>query len=141
MGASSDDRLVVTDSVRIPRHELDIRFSASGGPGGQHANKAATRAELTFLVETSSAFTDDQRRRVLTKLGPIVRVVADDERSQLRNRVLAEERLAAKLRGALHVQRKRRATRPTRGSQRRRVEAKKQRSEVKRNRQKPGVDD
>jgi len=77
----------------------------------------------------------------MAKLGPVVRVVADDERSQLRNRVLAEERLAAKLRGALHVQRRRRATRPTRGSQRRRVEAKKKRSQVKRNRQKPGIDD
>ena len=141
MGTPSDDRLVVTDSVRISRHELEIRFSASGGPGGQHANKAATRAELTFVVETSSAFTDDQRRHVVAKLGPIVRVVADDERSQWRNRALAEERLADKLRGALHVQRRRRATKPTRGSQRRRVEAKKQRSEVKRNRQKPGVDD
>ena len=141
VGASPDDRLVVTDAVRIPRYELDIKFSASGGPGGQHANKAATRAELTFSVETSSAFTDDQRRRVVAKLGPVVRVVADDERSQVRNRALAEERLASKLRGALHVQRKRRATRPTRGSQRRRVDAKKQRSEVKRNRQKPGIDD
>jgi len=141
MGESSDDRLVVTDSVRIPRHELQVRFSASGGPGGQHANKAATRADLTFVVETSSAFTDDQRRRVIAKMGSVIRVVADDERSQLRNRALAEERLADKLRGALHVQRKRRATKPTRGSQRRRVEAKKQRSEVKRNRRKPGVDD
>lgn len=141
MGVSSDDRLVVTDAIRIPRHELDVRFSASGGPGGQHANKASTRVELTFVVETSAAFTDDQRRRVMSKLGPIVRVVADDERSQLRNRASAEERLAAKLRGALHVERRRRATKPTRGSKRRRVQAKRQRSEVKRNRQKPGFDD
>ena len=88
MGAT-DDRLVVTDSVRIPRHELTVSFSASGGPGGQHANKAATRAELSFDVESSSAFSDAQRARVLSKLGPIVRVVADDERSQLRNRALA----------------------------------------------------
>jgi len=132
---------VVTDSVRIPRHELDIRFSPSGGPGGQHANKAATRAELTFDVETSSAFTDTQRARVVTKLGPVVRVVADDERSQLRNRALAEQRLADKLRGALHVPRNRRATRPTRGSQRRRMDAKKQRGEVKRYRRPPTADD
>lgn len=140
MGAT-DDRLVVTDSVRIPRHELDVRFSASGGPGGQHANKAATRAELTFDATTSSAFTEAQRQRVVGRLGPVVRVVADDERSQLRNRALAEERLVAKLRGALHVPRTRRATRPTRGSQRRRVEAKKQRGETKRYRRPPSVDE
>jgi ribosome-associated protein len=140
MGAS-DDRLVVTDAVRIPRHELDVRFSASGGPGGQHANKAATRAELTFDVATSAAFTDEQRARVIAKLGPVVRVVADDERSQLRNRGLAEERLVIKLREALHIQRRRRATRPTRGSQVRRVTAKKQRGETKRYRQRPVSDD
>ncbi len=138
---ASDDRLVVTDSVRIPRHELAVTFSPSGGPGGQHANKAATRAELTFDVETSGAFTDVQRERVLAKLGPVVRVVADDERSQLRNRTLAEERLAERLRSALHVPRSRRATKPTHGSQRRRVEAKKQRGEVKRYRRPPSPED
>ncbi len=138
---ATDDRLVVTDAVRIPRYELAVSFRASGGPGGQHANKAATRAELTFDVEASSAFSESQRARVLAKLGPVVRVVADDERSQLRNRTLAEERLAAKLRGALHVPRRRRATQPTRGSQRRRVESKKQRGETKRYRRPPTVDD
>jgi ribosome-associated protein len=116
-------------------------FSASGGPGGQHANKAATRVELVFDVESSTAFSDAQRSRVLAKLGPVVRVVADDERSQLRNRSLAEERLAAKLRGALHVPQSRRATRPTRGAQQRRVEAKKQRGETKRYRRPPSPDD
>lgn len=136
-----DDRLVVTDAVRVPRHELATTFSASGGPGGQHANKAATRVEITFDVEASAAFTSAQRSRVQTKLGPVVRVVADDERSQLRNRALAEERLAAKLRGALHVPRRRRATQPTRGSQRRRLAAKKQRGETKRFRQPPSADD
>jgi ribosome-associated protein len=138
---ATDDRLTVTDSVRIPRHELTVTFSASGGPGGQHANKSATRAELVFDVVASSAFSDSQRARVVAKLGPVVRVAADDERSQLRNRTLAEERLAAKLRGALHVPRRRRATQPTRGSQRRRVEAKKQRGETKRYRRPPGLDD
>ncbi len=141
MGAEGDDRLVVTDAVRIPRFELDMSFSASGGPGGQHANKAATRVELTFDVSTSSAFDESQRQRVISKLGDTVRVVADDERSQLRNRTLAEERLAAKLRGALHVQRRRRATKPTRGSQRRRLQAKSERSEVKRQRRRPGLDE
>jgi ribosome-associated protein len=138
---ANDDRLMVTDSVRIPRHELDVRFSASGGPGGQHANKTATRAELTFDVESSSAFTPAQRERLISKLGPVVRVVADDERSQLRNRALAEERLADKLRGALHVPRSRRATRPTRGSQRRRVDAKKRRGEIKRYRRPPAQEE
>lgn len=136
-----DDRLVVTSSVRIPRHELDVKFSSSGGPGGQHANKTATRAELTFDVEASGAFTDAQRERVRRALGPVVRVVADDERSQLRNRALAEERLASRLRAALHVDRPRRPTRPTRGSQQRRVDAKKQRGDIKRGRQRPSTDD
>jgi ribosome-associated protein len=138
---ATDDRLTVTDGVRIPRHELTVTFSASGGPGGQHANKSATRADLVFDVVASSAFSDSQRARVVAELGPVVRVAADDERSQLRNRTLAEERLAAKLRGALHVPRRRRATQPTRGSQRRRVEAKKQRGETKRYRRRPGLDD
>ena len=144
MGGSDDrrdDRLVVTDSVRVPRHELDVRFSASGGPGGQHANKAATRAELTFDVEASAAFTEAQRDRLRSRLGSSIRIVADDERSQLRNRTLAEERLVAKLREALHVPRRRRPTRPTRGSQRRRVDEKKRRSDVKRNRRRPADDD
>lgn len=140
MGAL-DDRLVVTDSVRIPRHEIDVRFSASGGPGGQHANKTATRAELTFDVAVSTAFSESQRERVIARLGTSVRIVADGERSQLRNRAAAEERLAEALRRALHVPRRRRATRPTMGSQRRRVDAKKQRGETKRNRRPPSPDD
>ena len=136
-----DDRLEITSSVKIPRHELDVKFSPSGGPGGQHANKTATRAELTFDVEASAAFSDAQRDRVRAKLGSIVRVVVDDERSQLRNRALAEERLAERLRSALHVERPRRATRPTKGSQQRRIVAKKQRGDIKRGRQRPSADD
>jgi ribosome-associated protein len=141
MGAEGDDRLVVTNAVRIPQYELQETFSASGGPGGQHANKAATRVELTFDVATSSAFTEAQRQRVIDKLGDVVRVVADDERSQVRNRALAAERMASKLRGALQVQRRRRATKPTRGSQRRRLKAKSERSEVKQQRRRPSHDD
>lgn len=137
----SDDRLVVTGSVRIPRHELDVRFSPSGGPGGQHANKTSTRASLTFDVDASAAFSDAQRARVRGRLGPVVRIVVDDERSQLRNRTIAEERLVERLRAALHVDRPRRATRPTRGSQQRRVDAKKQRGDIKRGRQRPSADD
>ena len=106
-----DDRLVVTDAVRIPRYELSESFSASGGPGGQHANKAATRVELTFDPATSSAFRHEtQRARVIERLGTPIRVVVDDERSQIRNRTIAEERLVAKLRDALRVQATRRAT-------------------------------
>ena len=141
MGAEGDDRLVVTNAVRIPQYELQETFSASGGPGGQHANKAATRVELTLDVATSSAFTESQRERVVNKLGNVVRVVADDERSQVRNRALAAERMAGKLRDALQVQRRRRATKPTRGSQRRRLKAKSERSEVKQQRRRPANDD
>ncbi len=136
----SDD-LVVTGSVRIPRHEIDVSFSASGGPGGQHANKSATRVELRLDLTASSAFSRAQRARVIERLGDEIRVVADDERSQLRNRAIAEERLVARLQSALHVQRRRRATRPTRGSKERRIKAKKGRSEVKRQRRRPSRDD
>jgi ribosome-associated protein len=139
--ATGDDRLVVTESVRIPRHELDVRFSPSGGPGGQHANKTATRAELTFDVDASAAFTEAQRERVRSKLGSTVRIVADAERSQLRNRSGAETRLVERLREALRVEPPRRSTRPTRNSQRRRVDAKKQRGELKRTRRRPPADD
>ena len=141
MGGENDDRLVVTNSVRIPQYELQENFSASGGPGGQHVNKAATRVELTLNLTTSSAFNESERRRVIDKLGEVVRVVADDERSQLRNRTLAAERMAAKLRDALHVQRRRRVTKPTRGSQRRRLQAKSERSEVKQQRRRPASDE
>jgi ribosome-associated protein len=139
---TADDRLVVTPSVRVPRHELEVSFTSSGGPGGQHANKAATRVELTFDVTTSVAFADDdERQRVIDRLGPVVRVVVDDERSQVRNRRLAEERLVERLRGAVHVPKGRRPTRPTRGSQRRRLDDKGRRSEVKRSRRRPTLDD
>ncbi len=141
-GAGSDDRLVVTDSVRIPQFELIESFSASGGPGGQHANKAATRVELTFDVATSSAFRhEEQRRRVIDRLGTPIRVVVDDERSQLRNREIAQARLADKLRSAVAVPKRRRATKPTRGAQRRRLESKAQRSELKRQRRRPQRDE
>lgn len=139
---AEDDRLRVTDAVRIPRFELNESFSASGGPGGQHANKAATRVELVFHVDRSSAFRhESQRSRVIERLGSPVRVVVDDERSQVRNRALAEQRLVEKLQRALRVERRRRPTKPTRGSQRRRLETKAQRSELKRQRRRPRHDD
>ncbi|MEM9040916.1 MAG: alternative ribosome rescue aminoacyl-tRNA hydrolase ArfB [Actinomycetota bacterium] len=139
---ASDDRLVVTDGVRIPAFELSETFSASGGPGGQHANRAATRVELTFHVPTSSAFVNESdRQRVIDRLGETVRVVADDERSQVRNRSIARDRLVAQLRQALRRQRQRRGTRPTKGSQRRRLQAKSERSELKKLRRRPSQED
>ena len=135
-----DDGLRVTRTVVVPRAELDVRFTPSGGPGGQHANKTSTRAELTFDVQASTALTEAQRALVVSRLGPVVRVVADDERSQLRNRTLAEQRLASRLAAALHVDRPRRATRPSRGAVDRRIAAKKRRSETKSSRRRPPLD-
>jgi len=136
----SDD-LVVTRNVRIPRRELEMTFSTSGGSGGQHANRNATRVDLRFDVSRSVAFTERQRARVIRRLGDEVRLSVDDERSQLRNREIAERRLAQKLREALHVEKRRTPTTPTLGSKRRRVEAKKQRGETKRRRRKPTRND
>ena len=131
------ERIQVTRSVAIPRAEVDVRFTTSGGPGGQHANKTATRVELRFDVEASAALSAEQRARIVALLGPTVRVVVDDERSQLRNRALAYERLAARLASALHVDRPRRPTRPSRGANQRRLQAKRQRSETKQQRRTP----
>lgn len=136
----ADDDLRVTRSVRIPRSELEVRFRTSGGPGGQHANKAATRVELTFDAAGSPSLLPRQRERVVERLGEVVRVVVDDERSQLRNRALAEERLVARLASALHVDPPRRATRPSRGAKERRLQSKKLRSQTKANRQRPGAE-
>ena len=136
-----DETIVVTRSVRLPRRELEVRFTTSGGPGGQHANKSATRVELRFDVATSLAFGPGQRQRVIDRLGPVVRVVVDDERSQLRNRSIAEERLVERLREALHVDRPRRPTRPTKGSVDRRIQTKKKRAETKSRRRQIRPDD
>jgi ribosome-associated protein len=137
----ADDDAVVARGVRIPRSELEVRFSASGGPGGQHANKAATRVELTFDVAASPSLTEAQRARVVERVGPVLRVVVDDERSQARNRALAEERFVARLAAALHVERPRRPTRPTRGSKERRLTAKRRLSERKAGRRRPTGDE
>jgi ribosome-associated protein len=136
----SDD-LAVTRSVRVPRRELDVSFSTSGGAGGQHANRNATRVELRFDVAASEALSPAQRERVIAKAGPEIRVVADDERSQARNREIAEQRFVERLRTALHVERMRQPTKPTKGSKRRRLDAKKRRSETKRQRRAPRRDD
>ncbi len=129
--------LVVSRSCRIPLEELEWRFSSSGGPGGQHANTSNTRAEVRFDVANSPSLGPRQRARLLEKLGPVVRVVADDERSQLRNRQLAQDRLAERLRDALKVERPRVATRPSLGAKNRRLESKRRTAERKRLRGKP----
>jgi ribosome-associated protein len=139
--AAPDDALVVTRSVRVPRRELEVSFSPSGGPGGQHANRSNTRVELRFDVAGSTAFGPGQRSRVIERLGNEIRIVADDERSQLRNRSLAERRLVEKLQAALHVEPPRRPTKPTKASKRRRVEGKQRRGEIKRARARPTSDD
>jgi len=137
----ADDELVITRGVRIPRRELAVSFSASGGPGGQHANKAATRVELVWDVASSPSLLPVQRDRVLERVGPTIRVVVDDERSQARNRAIAEDRFVARLAAALHVEAPRRPTKPSRGAKERRLQGKKQRSETKANRRRPGTDD
>jgi ribosome-associated protein len=127
----------VTRSVVLPVSEVELRFSRSSGPGGQHANTSETRVEAIFDVESSSALSDAQKRRVLAKAGPTLRAVAQDERSQLRNRELAIERLVEQLRQALKVERRRVATRPTKASRERRLETKKRRSQTKKLRRPP----
>lgn len=129
---AEDDVLVVNRSCAIPLSELRWRFTRSGGPGGQHANTSDTRVEVLFDVVSSPSLRPHQRARLLERLGPEVVAVAADERSQARNRALALERLAGRLRLGLRVDAPRIATRPTRGSQRRRVEAKRRRAETKR---------
>lgn len=127
----------MTRSVLLPLTEIELRFSRSSGPGGQHANTAETRVEAILDVEASSALTDVQKKRVIAKAGPTLRAVAQDERSQWRNRELAVERLVDQLREALKVQRRRVATKPTRASRERRLESKKRRSTTKRLRRRP----
>ena len=121
----------------LPLAEVELRFSRSSGPGGQHANTAETRVEALLDVETTSALTEAQRRRVLAKAGPTLRAVAQDERSQWRNRELAVERLVEQLRAALKVERRRVATKPSAASRERRLEQKKRRAETKRLRRPP----
>ena len=127
----------VTRSVVLPLSEVELRFSRSSGPGGQHANTSETRVEAILDVEASSALTDAQKRRVLAKAGPTLRAIAQDERSQLRNRELAVERLVEQLRQALKVERRRVATKPTKASRERRLDTKKRRSRTKKLRRPP----
>jgi ribosome-associated protein len=131
------ESIQVTRSVSIPRAEIDFRFSRSSGPGGQHAQKSDTRVEATFDVGASQALSEVQKRRVVARAGPVLRAVAQDERSQWRNRELATERLVAELREALRVPRKRRPTKPSKAAVERRLEQKRRRGDVKRLRRPP----
>jgi ribosome-associated protein len=132
------DDLEVTPTLRIPLAEIRLRTSRSSGPGGQHTQKTETRVEAIFDVAASTALTDAERRRVESQLGPVVRAVAQDERSQARNRELALERLAASLAAALRPRRARRPTRPTPGSREERLAVKRRRGQTKRLRRPPG---
>ena len=118
--------------VESIRSEIAFRFSRSSGPGGQHAQKSSTRSEALFDVEESAGLTAAERRRVLEKLGPVVRAVAQDERSQLRNRELAADRIVEQLRAAARVQRRRKATTPTAAAREQRLDEKRRRGRTKR---------
>ena len=134
---TDSESIRVTRSVVLPRSEIELRTSRSSGPGGQHAQKSETRVEAVFDVEASNALSDTQKRRVVAKAGPVLRAIAQDERSQLRNKDLATERLVESLREALRVPRRRVPTKPSAASRERRIEQKKRRSQVKRLRRQP----
>jgi ribosome-associated protein len=136
-----EDPMRVTRSISVPLSEIELRVSRSSGPGGQHANVTASRVEATFDVETSTALNDIEKQRVITRAGPRLTAVAQDTRSQARNRDLALERLRDRLAEALAVRRKRRPTRRPRAAEERRLEAKRLRSERKRGRRPPRADD
>jgi ribosome-associated protein len=127
----------VTRSVVLPPAEVRFRTSRSSGPGGQHAQKSETRVEAIFDVEASEALSEAQKRRVVGRVGHVVRAIAQDERSQARNRELALERVVEQLRAALRVERKRVPTKPTAAARERRLEQKRRRSQTKRLRQAP----
>ncbi len=140
MAVAGADYLVVTSGCRVLLSELEWKFSASGGPGGQHANTANTRAEVRFDIESSDSLRPAQRARLLERLGSSVRVVADDERSQARNRRLALDRLAERLAAGLYVEAPRHATKPSRSAKAARVDDKKRRSSTKQLRSRPDLE-
>ena len=124
--------LRVRPGLDIPLSEIEVRTSRSSGPGGQHANVTASRVEAVYDVSASETLSDEQKRRIMGRCGPVVRAVAQDTRSQARNRELALERLAARLSNALRVQRPRKRTKPTRAAKERRLEQKRRQSDKKR---------
>ena len=131
----------VARGVAVPLAEVELRTSRSSGPGGQHANVTASRVEAVFDVAASGALTEEQKRRVIGRVGPRLTAVAQDARSQSRNRELALDRLRSRLTAALAVPRPRRATKPTKASRRTRMESKRRRAQRKRERRPPGPED
>ena len=127
-------------SWAVPEDEVRFRFVASGGPGGQHANRSNTKVEAVLRIEEAT-MPEDLRERVIERFGNVIRVTVDAERSQLRNRQIALERIQQRIDSASRVKRKRTATKPTRGSQKRRIDAKRRRSDTKRFRRTPRLDD
>jgi ribosome-associated protein len=136
-----DDPMSVGRDVKIPLREIAVRTSRSSGPGGQHANVTASRVEASFDVEASSALSDEQKRRVISRAGARVTAIAQDARGQARNRELALERLRRRLTQALATPRHRHATRPTKASVHRRLDTKRRQAARKRDRQRPKNDD
>jgi ribosome-associated protein len=135
-----DDPLPVRPGTAIPLREITVRASRSSGPGGQHANTTASRIEASFDVAASEALSDEQKERIIGRLGARVVAVAQDERSQTRNRELALERLARRLAAALAPRRPRHPTRPTRSSVTQRLEDKRRQADRKRDRRRPPAD-
>jgi ribosome-associated protein len=136
-----EEPLQLGRGVEIPLGEVELRTSRSSGPGGQHANVTASRVEAIFEVAASRALDEEQKRRITARLGPVVRATAQDTRSQARNRELALERLRARLSSGLTVRRPRRPTQPTAASRRKRLDAKRRRSERKQARRPPGAEE
>ncbi len=144
MSATDEDpqkQLRVNRELTIPSGEILIRVSRSSGPGGQHANVTASRVEASFDVLASPSLSESQRTRLIARAGERVAAVAQDERSQARNRELALRRLAERLARALLVPRKRRPTRPTAASRTRRLDAKRRASARKLGRRPPAADE
>jgi ribosome-associated protein len=135
------DVLPINRDVSIPLEEVRLQASRSSGPGGQHANKTESRIEASFDVVASATLDDAQKARVTARCGPVVRAVAQDARGQARNRALALERLAGRLARALEVPSVRRATKPTKASRTRRLEAKRRDAQRKSERRRPAGDD
>jgi ribosome-associated protein len=141
LAVDMDDPMPIGRHAAVPLREITVRASRSSGPGGQHANVTASRIEAAFDVTTSAALSEEQKQRIIARCGPRVVAVAQDARSQSRNRELALQRLQARLTKALAVRRPRQATRPTRASTRRRLESKRRQSARKRERRRPQSDD
>jgi ribosome-associated protein len=134
------DELRIDETLAIPLAEIELRTSRSSGPGGQHANVTASRVEAVFDVAASASLDEARRARLLERLGPVVTAVAQDARSQSRNRELALRRLAEKLAAALRVPRRRRPTRPSRSAEQRRLTGKRRQGERKRARRRPSAE-